>query len=103
MYDKECDDGTFIPQDPTSTPGDAIPAHVSSDNTPHKEWDPKDNIFVTMPPWHPVTSGAVLNVPGKSDKEKVVKNPVSHWRLSRHSIVGKSTSVYTVLSTLLNY
>ncbi|KAJ3568635.1 hypothetical protein NP233_g5575 [Leucocoprinus birnbaumii] len=41
-----------------------------------------------MPPWHPVTTGGTgLNVPGKSDKDKVVKNPVSHWRISRKAVV----------------
>ena len=105
MYDKERDDGTFLPQDPnTGTSADTTnPSQVSPDSTPHKEWDPTDNIFVTMPPWHPVTSGAALNVPGKSDKDKVAKNPVSHWRLSRRGVVGMFSSVYRVLSAILNY
>ena len=105
VYDKERDDGTFMPQDPnTGTSADAAnPSQVSPDGTPHKEWDPTDNIFVTMPPWHPVTTGATLNVSGKSDKDKVAKNPVSHWRLSRRSVVGKFFSVYRSLSTILNY
>ena len=97
VYDKERDDGTFIPQDPTTgTSVDATnPSQVSPDGTPHKEWDPTDNIFVTMPPWHPVASGATLNVPGKSEKDKVVKNPVSHWRLSRRGVVGKFSLPFT--------
>jgi len=42
-----------------------------------------------MPPWHPVTAaGGALNASGKADKEKVAKNPVSHWRLSRQGVVG---------------
>jgi len=103
VYDKERDDGTFIPQDPTGTSVDATnPSHISPDSTPHKEWDPTDNIFVTMPPWHPVASGAALNVPGKSDKEKVVKNPVSHWRLSRRGVVGKFSSVSKSIGHILN-
>ena len=101
VYDKERDDGTFIPQDPSNTSIDPTnPSHVSPDGTLHNEWDPTDNIFVTMPPWHPVTSGAALNVPGKSDKDKAVKNPVSHWRLSRRGVVGKFSSVYRVLSAI---
>ena len=80
MYDKERDDGTFIPQDPTGT-------------SPDEEWDPTDSIFVTMPPWHPVTSGGTPSVLGKSEKEKAVKNPVSHWRLSRRGVVGEFSSV----------
>ncbi|KAJ7481231.1 catabolite repression protein creC [Mycena galericulata] len=58
VYDKEREDGT--------------------------EWDPIDSIFVTMPPWHPV-SGAGVGTPGKVDK--VAKNPVSHWRVSRRAVV----------------
>lgn len=65
VYDRERDDGTFKPSEEAA-----------------KEWDPVDNIFVSMPPWHPV-SGAAL----KTEKEKAVKNPVSHWRVSRKSIV----------------
>jgi catabolite repression protein CreC len=54
------------------------------------EWNPLDNMFVTMPPWHPVTSGAGLGSTGwKQDKEKVAKNPVSHWKVSRRSVVGE--------------
>jgi len=104
VYDKERDDGIFVPQDPSKPSADVTnPSNVSPDSTPHKERDPTDNIFVTMPPWHPVTtSGAALNVPGKSDKEKVVKNPVSHWRLSRRGVVGKFSSVYKALNTMLN-
>lgn len=49
-----------------------------------------DSIFVTMPPWHPVTVGGPVPVGTKPEKEKTAKNPVSHWRVSRRSIVGKS-------------
>ncbi|KAJ7583068.1 catabolite repression protein creC [Mycena floridula] len=75
VYDKERSDGTFVPQDP-------VGATDSEDGTSQKEWDPLENIFVTMPPWHPV-AGA----PGKPDKDKAIKNPVSHWRVSRRSII----------------
>jgi len=37
-----------------------------------------------MPPWHPVMSGTGQ---GKADKEKAIKNPVSHWRVSRRGIL----------------
>ncbi|KAJ7137724.1 WD40-repeat-containing domain protein [Mycena epipterygia] len=75
VYDKERDDGTFTPQDPVS-PSDG-------QQRSSKDWDPVDSIFVTMPPWHPVSSGAGLTAPGKV----VAKNPVSHWRVSRRSVV----------------
>lgn len=89
VYDKEREDGTFTPQEPSS--GGTTPFTPSTDNgymqgnTPG-EWNPLDNIFVTMPPWHPVTVG--MNGGGKGDKDKVAKNPVSHWRVSRKSIIG---------------
>lgn len=87
VYDKERDDGTFIPQEPIGrAPSvNGAPASSSEDGTLQKEWDPTDSIFVTMPPWHPVMSG---NGFGKADKEKTAKNPVSHWRVSRRSILG---------------
>ena len=44
-------------------------------------------MFVTVPPWHPVTGG--LGNGGRPDKEKTAKNPVSHWRVSRRSVVGQ--------------
>jgi hypothetical protein len=105
VYDKERDDGVFTPQDPsTSELGDTPP---QSEDTSPSEWNPLDKMFVTMPPWHPVTSGAGLAVTGgKQDKEKVAKNPVSHWRISRRSVVGevelnhKSDSVVDVWKIL---
>lgn len=95
MYDKERDDGTFTPQDPIAKSPDANGASASEDGTSQKEWDPTDSIFVTMPPWHPVTSGGGLAANGKPDKEKAAKNPVSHWRVSRRSIVGKEIYIST--------
>ncbi|KAK2459699.1 hypothetical protein APHAL10511_008344 [Amanita phalloides] len=65
-YDKDRDDGTFVP------------------SNPHHSWDPTDSILVTMPPWHPIMSA---NHTDKSEKEKSAKNPVSHWRVSNRKIV----------------
>lgn len=92
VYDKEKEDGTFTPQEPSAPAADA--SSSSDEGSSHKEWDPLDNIFVTMPPWHPVTSGAAFNG-GKADKEKVAKNPVSHWRISKRSVVGKTVLLKT--------
>ncbi|KAG6808504.1 hypothetical protein H0H92_003931 [Tricholoma furcatifolium] len=93
VYDKERDDGTFVPQDPVGRSQDPTGASTSpspsEDGSFQREWDPTDSIFVTMPPWHPVTSGGGITSNGKPDKEKAVKNPVSHWRVSRRGIVGK--------------
>lgn len=82
MYDKEREDGSFTPQDPVRATTDS----PSDGQRSPKEWDPIDSIFVTMPPWHPV-SGTGVGAPGKV--EKVAKNPVSHWRVSRRAVVGK--------------
>ncbi|GLB34713.1 putative WD domain, G-beta repeat [Lyophyllum shimeji] len=89
VYDKERDDGTFTPQDPVGRSADSNGASSSEEGTSQKDWDSTDSIFVTMPPWHPVTSsgGGGLTASGKPDKEKAAKNPVSHWRVSRRSIV----------------
>jgi catabolite repression protein CreC len=92
VYDKERDDGVFTPQEPAGRPqgvsmATTIPSEVGA---LQKEWDPTDTIFVTMPPWHPVMSANGL---GKADKEKSAKNPVSHWRVSRRSILGRYFSI----------
>jgi hypothetical protein len=87
IYDKERDDGVFAPQEPVGRllNVNGTPTLSSEEGTLQREWDPTDTIFVTMPPWHPVMSGSGL---GKADKEKAVKNPVSHWRVSRRGILG---------------
>ena len=89
VYDKEREDGTFTPQDPNSSQNDNSSFGSSSRDGSPQEWDPLDNIFVTMPPWHPATAaGGNMNTAGKSEKDKAAKNPVSHWRLSRQGVVG---------------
>jgi len=98
VYDKEREDGTFTPQDPNVPSSEANNLFPSLNDG---EWDPMDNIFVTMPPWHPAASGAgALPSAGKSDKERTVKNPVSHWRLSKRSVVGESLYYSNYLSSL---
>ena len=92
VYDKEREDGTFTPQDP-SAGVPASPVVSSPDNgymqgNASGEWNPLDNILVTMPPWHPVTVGSMNGGGGKGEKDKVAKNPVSHWRVSRKGIIG---------------
>lgn len=87
VYDKERDDGVFSPQDPNSPSPDLGNIPDPEDATSQKEWNPTDNIFVTMPPWHPVASGGNVSLPGKPEKEKAARNPVSHWRVSRRAVV----------------
>lgn len=67
-----------------------FPLDGSSSSSSQGEWNPLDSIFVTMPPWHPVTAGGPVLPGGKPEKEKTAKNPVSHWRVSRRSIVGEA-------------
>ena len=76
--------------------------NLTFENSSNKDWDPFDNIFVTMPPWHPVSTASNANGAGKAEKEKAVKNPVSHWRLSRRSVVGKASNVYRVCPWLIS-
>ncbi|KAH9930755.1 WD40-repeat-containing domain protein [Fomitopsis serialis] len=89
VYDKEREDGAFVAQEPGapsgSTPGSPVEGVASSSSI--GEWDPLDSIYVTMPPWHPVTVGGAMAGGGKQDKDKTAKNPVSHWKVSRKRIV----------------
>ncbi|KAH9952078.1 WD40 repeat-like protein [Amylocystis lapponica] len=87
VYDKEREDGAFSPQEPWVPVSAPSSLDESSSNSSHSEWNPLDSIFVTMPPWHPVTAGAAFQAGGKAEKEKTAKNPVSHWRVSRRNIV----------------
>ncbi|KAK7693959.1 hypothetical protein QCA50_003534 [Cerrena zonata] len=80
VYDKEREDGAFTPHEPTSP----LDPSTNPDTHPPGEWNPLDSIFVTMPPWHPVTS---VSGGGKGEKEKAFKNPVSHWKVSKKSII----------------
>ena len=93
VYDKEREDGAFTPHEPgTSPPMMTSPLDGSSSSSSQAEWNPLDSIFVTMPPWHPVTVGGPVPLGAKPEKEKTAKNPVSHWRVSRRSIVGERVS-----------
>ncbi|PIL24314.1 hypothetical protein GSI_14067 [Ganoderma sinense ZZ0214-1] len=87
VYDKEREDGAFTPQEPGTSPPSVSPLDGSSSSDSQGEWNPLDSIFVTMPPWHPVTMGGPVPIGAKPEKEKTAKNPVSHWRVSRRSIV----------------
>ncbi|KAJ8522375.1 hypothetical protein ONZ45_g1015 [Pleurotus djamor] len=73
IYDKEREDGSFTPKNPNA---------VGSTDA-NGGWNPLDEIFVTIPPWHPTAS---TGNSGKGDKDKTVKNPVSHWRVSRKNV-----------------
>lgn len=94
VYDKEREDGAFIPHEPTFPPP-FPPSDNSQPTVPAGEWNPLDTIFVTMPPWHPSTMSGV-----KGEKEKTAKNPVSHWKVSRRSVVGRAICYVYLCSVL---
>lgn len=83
-YDRDREDGPFVPQEPSqssTTASSSTNGSGSLSNSSHGEWNPLDSIFVSLPPWHPVS---VANSTGKSDRS--AKNPVSHWRVSKRSV-----------------
>ncbi|KAI0782200.1 WD40 repeat-like protein [Abortiporus biennis] len=99
VYDKEREDGAFSPQEPTAplpTPPSLTQPFQSGGIAPPTppipgEWNPLDSIFVTMPPWHPVNVSSSNSGSGANNnggKEKIVaKNPVSHWKVTKKSII----------------
>lgn len=100
VYDKEREDGIFSPQEPTAQ-SSAATSHSegssssipSEDASSQGQWNPLDTMFVTMPRWHPVTAHAASTAAGgRPDKDKTTKNPVSHWKVARRSVVGTTLS-----------
>lgn len=95
VYDKERDDGMFSPSIPSASalttlnvPGPSalgVPAQIQAPSQPQggTDWDPTSTMHVTTPPWHPESSVAAKE---RTDKG-IAKNPVSHWRVSRRSIM----------------
>ena len=96
VYDKEREDGAFTAPGPSPQPsgggshseGGSSSSIPSDDTNSHGEWNPMENIYVTMPRWHPITSHHQATNGSKAEKEKTTKNPVSHWRVSKKSIIG---------------
>ncbi|KAI9446155.1 WD40 repeat-like protein [Lactarius indigo] len=89
VYDKDRDDGVFTAQPPTSSPVSSLrpPSNGPSSYFPG-EWNPLDSIFVTN---SPMASCQCDKVPqegaGEGDRDKATKNPVSHWKVSKRSVV----------------
>ncbi|KAI6045566.1 WD40 repeat-like protein [Pisolithus marmoratus] len=82
VYDKEKDDGVFSPSIPNAVTSSTL--NVPGPSTPGgTEWDPTSTMHVTTPPWHPESSVAAKE---RADKG-IAKNPVSHWRVSKRSIM----------------
>lgn len=91
LYDKEREDGMFTARDPDATLPPSLDLNGSSHSsfTPPGPWNPLDSIYVTLPPWHPASIASATTNGIKADKEKdrVPKNPVSHWRVSKKKVV----------------
>jgi catabolite repression protein CreC len=92
VYDKTRDDGVFTPTDPVpafdSPVSSSYTGNSTRRSTSSREWDFRERMHVSYPPWHPAMLSS-LSPGGKGEKEKVAKNPVSHWKVSNRSIVGK--------------
>ena len=92
VYEKDREDGPFTPRLPPTGVGPPLahpqaqtPTSGGGGAPPHAEyfeapWDPMDDMLVT--PNH--AGGAV----GPNEKGPPKKNPVSHWRVSKKSIIG---------------
>ena len=98
VYEKDREDGPFTPRPPPTGVSSPLPhprPHIpnprssspsgggggpSHDDNIEAPWDPMDDMFVT--PNH--AGGAV----GLNEKGPPKKNPVSHWRVSKKSIIG---------------
>lgn len=116
VYDKEREDGSFTPVSPDagipqslSVPSTSSKEHAHSPShtnslepgtasgsgtgsssqtssvlpgAPGTAWDPLDDILVSRPPWHPAVISSA-----ERDSRKVLKNPLSHWRVSRRGVL----------------
>ncbi|KAH7107670.1 WD40 repeat-like protein [Auriculariales sp. MPI-PUGE-AT-0066] len=87
LYDKERDDPDktqpFIPTDPDAVPLVQQPAHEDGQDEPSAAWEPTEDILVSRPPWHPSLLASV------ADPRKIVlRNPLSHWKVSRRAVHG---------------
>jgi catabolite repression protein CreC len=107
VYDKERDDGVFLAQEPTPISGPdlngtlnaAVPRHAPPGQ--RSDWNPMERIFVTMPPWHPgIPSGALTSPGAKGEKERIAKNPVSHWKVSTRSVLGQFLLNYPTINPI---
>jgi catabolite repression protein CreC len=95
----------FTARDPTA-PAGSIETN-GTPPSPHSHqgpWNPVDSIFVTLPPWHPASIAASSSSNGKTEKEKdrIPKNPVSHWRVSQKKVVGSCSHSVIVDSLVIH-
>jgi hypothetical protein len=96
VFDRDREDGPFTPKDPhglTHVPSPVLASNGTRSNgsapnaagvptapTATAEWDPLYEMFVTP------------NQLGLGGNEKQLKNPVSHWRVSKRKILGEKPS-----------
>lgn len=97
VYDKEREDSNFTPRDPNAVLSNADPGYDnSSDSSKHRSGycvharSTGDSpllcdMVVTPGPSDNLSGGSVLGV---STKDKALKNPISHWKVSRKAIHG---------------
>ena len=83
LFDKEREDGIFTPREPSAVIPNPFTNGAESNGSQGDVWNPLDSIYVTMPPWHPASIASPLI----GTKDKIPKNPVSHWRVSKKSVV----------------
>ena len=131
VYDREREDSNFVPKDPgvnsasssssapnapngtttsvvdpspgTNTsssnvggPGSSLGSQSQSGDA--YEWNPIDEILVSPGPSAPTQNGGV-----PVGKEKVLRNPVSHWRISRKGINGEHPNRCFALTSTMAY
>ncbi len=97
VYDKEREDSNFTPRDPNVVLSHAEPTYDhDTDSSNHRsgycthvkniaDSSLLYDMVVTPGPSGNLSGGSVLGV---STKDKALKNPISHWRVSRKAIHG---------------
>lgn len=83
VYDRDREDGPFTPREPHVISAPLVEnGTAETEGTPSAtEWDPIYEMFVSP------------NLHGLGGNEKALKNPVSHWRVSKKKITGKLGTV----------
>ena len=98
LFDKEREDGIFTPREPSAVIPNPFTNGAESNGSQGDVWNPLDSIYVTMPPWHPASIASPLI----GTKDKIPKNPVSHWRVSKKKIVGSCISYSSLRRLVFN-
>jgi hypothetical protein len=73
VFDRDREDGPFTPQEPHGLSTSSTENGLSQGAATPSEWDPLCEMFVS---------------PNPHVNEKSLKNPISHWRVSKRKITG---------------